>query len=61
MNPIARRDWRQRLGSRVHAEAIIDRIVHNNIWVETGGHNMSEHTAGQGMSICVPERHQYCG
>ena len=25
----------------------MDRIVHNAIWVETGGHDMREHTAGQ--------------
>jgi len=25
----------------------MDRIVHNNIWVETGGHNIREHTADQ--------------
>ncbi|MFC5932260.1 ATP-binding protein [Cryobacterium melibiosiphilum] len=42
----AQRDWHQRLGSGVHADAIMDRIVHNTIWVETGGHNMREHTAG---------------
>ena len=41
----AQRDWHQRLGSGVHADAIMDRIVHNTIWVETGGHNMREHTA----------------
>ncbi|WP_241985715.1 MULTISPECIES: ATP-binding protein [Cryobacterium] len=28
------RDWHQRLGSRVHADAIMDRIVHNTIWAE---------------------------
>jgi hypothetical protein len=28
-------------------DAIMDRIVHNTIWIETGGHNMREHTAGQ--------------
>ena len=27
-------------------DAIMDRIVHNTIWVKTGGHNMREHTAG---------------
>ena len=31
----------------VYADAIMDRIVHDTIWVETGGHNMREHTAGQ--------------
>ncbi|TIH35591.1 ATP-binding protein [Subtercola vilae] len=43
----AQRDWHQRLGSGVHADAIMDRIVHNTLWVETGGHNMREHTASQ--------------
>ena len=43
----AQRDWHQRLGSGVHADAIMDRIVHNTIWVETGGHNMREHTNSQ--------------
>lgn len=43
----AQRDWHQRLGSGVHANAIMERIVHNTIWVETGGHNMREHTASQ--------------
>ena len=32
-------------GSGVHADAIMDRIVHNTIWVETGTHNMREHVA----------------
>ena len=39
----AKKDWHQRLGSGVHADAIMDRIVHNTIWVETGSHNMREH------------------
>lgn len=38
-------DWHQRLGSGVHADAIMDRIVHRTIWIETGGTNMREHTA----------------
>ncbi|MBG6214306.1 DNA replication protein DnaC [Cryobacterium sp. CAN_C3] len=47
-NQYAQRDRGQRLGSVVHADAIMDRIVHNNtIWVENCGHNMREHTAGQ--------------
>jgi hypothetical protein len=33
----------QRLGSGVHADAIMDRIVHNTIWVDTGNHNMRQH------------------
>jgi hypothetical protein len=32
----------------------MDRIVHNTIWVETGGHNMREHTAGDFISACQP-------
>ncbi len=39
----AKKDWHQRLGSGVHADAIMDRIVHNTIWVDTGNHNMREH------------------
>lgn len=41
----AKKDWHQRLGSGVHADAIMDRIVHNTIWVETGSYNMREHAA----------------
>ena len=41
------KDWHQRLGSGVHAIGIMDRIVHNTIWAETGGHDMREHTVGQ--------------
>nr|WP_209895655.1 ATP-binding protein [Brachybacterium fresconis] len=41
----AKKDWHQRLGSGVHADAIMDRIVHNTIWVDTGSHNMREHVA----------------
>ncbi|RFA11695.1 ATP-binding protein [Subtercola boreus] len=39
------KDWHQRLGSGVHADAIMDRIIHNTITVETGTYNMREHTA----------------
>ncbi|MDZ4232260.1 MAG: ATP-binding protein, partial [Dietzia sp.] len=28
-----------------HADAIMDRIVHNTLWIETGTFNMREHTA----------------
>ncbi|SMX79239.1 IstB-like ATP binding protein [Brevibacterium sp. Mu109] len=38
----AKKDWHQRLGSGVHADAIMDRIVHNTIWVDTGTHYMRE-------------------
>ena len=41
----ATKDWHQRLGGGVHADAIMDRIVHNTIWIDTGTHNMREHTA----------------
>ena len=41
----AQKDWHQRLGSAVHADAIMDRIVHNTLWIETGTFNMREHTA----------------
>lgn len=35
-------DWHARLGAGALADAIMDRIVHNTIWVETGGFNMRE-------------------
>lgn len=38
-------DWHARLGGGVHADAIMDRIVHNAIWIETGRMNMREHCA----------------
>lgn len=41
----AKKDWHHRLGGGVHADAIMDRIVHNTIWVDTGGTNMREHAA----------------
>jgi hypothetical protein len=41
------RGWHQLLGSGVYADAIMGRIVHNAIWVETGGYNSRERTAGQ--------------
>ena len=41
----AKKDWHQRLGSGVHADAIMDRIVHNTLWIETGDVNMREQTA----------------
>lgn len=44
----AKKDWHQRLGSGVHADAIMDRIVHNTIWIETGEYNMREHAAVNG-------------
>jgi DNA replication protein DnaC len=38
-------DWHTRLGGGVHADAIMDRIVHNAVWVETGTMNMREYYA----------------
>ena len=40
-----RKDWHQRLDSGVHADAVMDRIVHNTLWIDTGTHNMREHAA----------------
>ena len=39
------KDWHERLGSDVPADAIMDRIVHRTIWVETGDTNMREQSA----------------
>ena len=39
----ARKDRRQRLGSRVHADATADRILFNTVCVDTGSQNMREH------------------
>ena len=41
----AQKDWHQRLGSGVHADAIMDRVVHHTIWVETGSYNMRANAA----------------
>ena len=41
----AKKDWHGRLGGDAHADAIMDRIVHRTIWVETGETNMREQTA----------------
>jgi DNA replication protein DnaC len=35
-------DWHTRLGGEVHADAIMDRIVHNTIWIYSGNLNMRE-------------------
>lgn len=42
-----REDWHSRLGGGVHADAIMDRIVHNAVWVETGSMNMREYYSNQ--------------
>src|SRR5699024_8287570 len=36
----AKKDWHQRLGSGVHSDAIMYRIVYNTIWADSGTHNM---------------------
>ena len=36
-------DWHSRLGGGVHADAIMDRIVHNVVWIYTGNLNMREY------------------
>ena len=41
----AKKDWHPRLGSGVRADEIMDRIVHNAIWIDTGTKNMREHAA----------------
>jgi DNA replication protein DnaC len=40
-----RSDWHKRLGGGVHADAIMDRIVHNAVWYDTGQLNMREYQA----------------
>ncbi len=42
-------DWHNRLGGGVHADAIMDRIVHNAIWIETGSMNMREYYSRQNI------------
>lgn len=44
----AMKDWHPRVGGGVHADAIMDRIIHNTIWIETGSYNMREHAAING-------------
>ncbi len=36
------KDWHVRLGGEVHAEAIMDRIVHGTVWLEMGDVNMRD-------------------
>lgn len=40
-------DWHSRLGGGVHADAIMDRIVHNAVWVYAGNLNMREYCSKQ--------------
>ncbi|KFI53966.1 ATP-binding protein [Bifidobacterium biavatii] len=39
------KDWHERLGGDVTADAIMDRIVHNSITINTGEYNMRRHHA----------------
>lgn len=40
-------DWHARLGGGVHADAMMDRIVHNAAWIFTGNLNMRQFYAKQ--------------
>jgi DNA replication protein DnaC len=40
-------DWHSRLGGGVHADAIMDRIVHNAVWIYAGNLNMREYYSRQ--------------
>lgn len=54
----AKKDWHARLGGRAHADAIMDRIVHNAIWIDTGEINMREHTPPKRLRPSAdPHRH----
>lgn len=44
----SKKDWHPRLGGGVHADAIMDRIVHNAAWLEMGDMNMRQATTGKG-------------
>ncbi len=43
-------DWHERLGGQIRADAIMDRIVHNSVWVNMGTVNMREREAKQRIS-----------
>lgn len=40
-------DWHDRLGGGIHADAIIDRIIHNKAQIYAGDINMCEHNSQQ--------------
>jgi DNA replication protein DnaC len=44
-------DWHSRLGGGVHADAIMDRIVHNVVWIFTGNLNMREYYSNKKQII----------
>lgn len=39
---LAIREWRSRLGGDTIADAVLDRIVHNTAWIDTGEFNMRQ-------------------
>ena len=41
-NQYQQKAYHQRLGSGVHTEAIMDRVIHYIFWIETGGYNLCE-------------------
>lgn len=41
--PYRQEDWHSRLGGGIHADAIMDRVIHNAVWIETGSMNMRKH------------------
>lgn len=45
---LATKEWRRQLGGDTIADAILDRIVHNAIWINTGEYNMRQRH-GQAM------------
>jgi DNA replication protein DnaC len=45
-----REDWHRRLGGGIHADAIMDRIVHTAAWVYSGDINMRELQAKEAES-----------
>ena len=40
---LATKEWHTRLGGDTIADAILDRIVHNTIWIDTSEYNMRQH------------------
>ena len=45
-----REDWHSRLGGGIHADAIMDRIVHTAVWVYSGDINIRELQAKEAES-----------
>lgn len=38
-----KKHWRPKLGDGVHADAIMDRVAHNAVWVDVGEANMRQY------------------